>query len=819
MKRLLFVSAGLFVAACNNSAGLAVTDEPAGANCPSGGVKIESGGTTRYVCNGASGDNGSNGAASLVKQTPLAIGDAQCPAGGVRVDTGLDDGGDGGVPNDGALQPAEVSSTTFVCANDSSAKVGSMQVPPGAAGTAIVDVSGGRGDAGVGGQGGLIELHINRGTNGGHLKTFKTGHVDATFTAPAALPGDFGAVPANVTSDTTVVEYATTAPGASVDAGTLFISGSRLYLASGTAAPGTMATGLSVAAGVTLTLPSRPSNVYTPVELARSCRNAGTLALASAPGTAGHFALQCGDFEGLAGSRVDASGQSGDAGDAGIAGSAFTITASGTLRNRGALVATGGAGNPAGLGGTISLSSTTSTLFNAGPISVGGGAGLGTAQGGAGGWIALNAGLELLNSGALDASGSAGRSGGSGGQVQLSATSFVGGLRNTGALTANGAPGAPGCPLGPPCAGGGGGQVRLTTAQGALVNDATLSAKGGSSSGGSGGPGGLVYLEEEAHHSTRFGDSLVPCQSVLVSGSIDVSGGAGASGGAGGTVSVLLAWNTVANGAELQLLGYAAFLARGGDGSQGGGGGGSIDVAQWPGELVDYWAEFGGTPLPAGATLNTVDLSASGGSCPLGQADLSGGPGGPGGQVRLRTQRDSFFSNAPWELLVNAGAIDASGGAGDTAGSGGNISLYGRTGASSTGALTVNGGAGDASGGAGGSVVVASDDGAVSNSGATQLKGGAASGFGVAGAGGSFGLQGVQSTLASTVDASGGASDTTRGTGGRGGTIDCSALAGPTTVSVAAPAGLSVAGGAAATRGAPGFVVIDGVQVTSAWTH
>ena len=42
-------------------ASASVTPEPAGENCANGGVKIESGGNTEYVCNGASGASGSNG--------------------------------------------------------------------------------------------------------------------------------------------------------------------------------------------------------------------------------------------------------------------------------------------------------------------------------------------------------------------------------------------------------------------------------------------------------------------------------------------------------------------------------------------------------------------------------------------------------------------------------------------------------------------------------------------------------------------------------------------------------------------------------------
>jgi hypothetical protein len=87
--------------------------EPAGANCPDGGVRIESGldlngdgileanevTETNYVCSGV---------ASLVNVVPEPAG-ANCSAGGQAIKTGLDANGDG------ILQPGEVQKTSYVC--------------------------------------------------------------------------------------------------------------------------------------------------------------------------------------------------------------------------------------------------------------------------------------------------------------------------------------------------------------------------------------------------------------------------------------------------------------------------------------------------------------------------------------------------------------------------------------------------------------------------------------------------------------------------------------------------------------------------------
>jgi OmcA/MtrC family decaheme c-type cytochrome len=97
---------------------LAVTTaEPAGANCPSGGTRIDVGldananGTldaseitsTSYVCNGS-------GQSSLVKTGDEPVG-ANCPFGGTKIETGLD------ANNNGVLDTTEVNAaaTAYVC--------------------------------------------------------------------------------------------------------------------------------------------------------------------------------------------------------------------------------------------------------------------------------------------------------------------------------------------------------------------------------------------------------------------------------------------------------------------------------------------------------------------------------------------------------------------------------------------------------------------------------------------------------------------------------------------------------------------------------
>lgn len=93
--------------------------EPAGAQCPAGGVKLSMGTdadgnglldatevtATRYLCNGT---DGSAGRASLSAVAAEPAG-ANCAAGGSRVTSGLDTNGNG------ALDAAEVTATAYAC--------------------------------------------------------------------------------------------------------------------------------------------------------------------------------------------------------------------------------------------------------------------------------------------------------------------------------------------------------------------------------------------------------------------------------------------------------------------------------------------------------------------------------------------------------------------------------------------------------------------------------------------------------------------------------------------------------------------------------
>lgn len=118
------VSATSYV--CHGASGLnsltRISNEAAGANCATGGKRIDSGLDTNgdgtldaaeisasaYVCNGATGATGASGRNSLVDVLTEAAG-ANCATGGKRINSGVDTNGNG------TLDSGEVTASSYVC--------------------------------------------------------------------------------------------------------------------------------------------------------------------------------------------------------------------------------------------------------------------------------------------------------------------------------------------------------------------------------------------------------------------------------------------------------------------------------------------------------------------------------------------------------------------------------------------------------------------------------------------------------------------------------------------------------------------------------
>ena len=111
--------------------------ENPGVNCADGGLVVhtgldngEAGGirydgvlqvgerdTTDYICNGAVGPIGPAGFNSLINPVAEAPG-ANCSSGGVRLDVGLDNGDGGGTANNAILEAGEIDQTSYACDGD-----------------------------------------------------------------------------------------------------------------------------------------------------------------------------------------------------------------------------------------------------------------------------------------------------------------------------------------------------------------------------------------------------------------------------------------------------------------------------------------------------------------------------------------------------------------------------------------------------------------------------------------------------------------------------------------------------------------------------
>jgi hypothetical protein len=144
---------------------VATSAEAAGTNCSAGGVKISSGtdsngdglleageaSSIQYVCNGVAASDGSAGLNSIAKTLALSAGDGHCPAGGNQIQLGLD------ANRNGLLDPAEVTSTAYVC--DGTTGITGATGATGTAGTAgATGAAGANGGQGVAGSNSVIHI-------------------------------------------------------------------------------------------------------------------------------------------------------------------------------------------------------------------------------------------------------------------------------------------------------------------------------------------------------------------------------------------------------------------------------------------------------------------------------------------------------------------------------------------------------------------------------------------------------------------------------------------------------------------------------------
>ena len=777
MKKRWFVVPYILLAACSSSSGpnetLTSVGDASSTACPNGGVTITSGvdnnnngvldssevTTTKNICDGATPV-----ASSLVTTTSLPNGDPNCANGGTEIDTGLDNGAGGGTAGDGILQAGEVTNRQYVCNGGGIPLfIGSTTPPASPTGQFTIDTSGGdaQGSNSTAGPAGNINLFMEHGTLGGALKVFATGSADASFTIPTiAFYGGTNSV--EVKMDTPVPVYAT--PDGVADNDTIFelIGDSNLYLNTG--GTPTIVTGLDIDAGVTVTFSSN-NDGETQLEFSNDLRNAGNIFTSlEEGGGADSLTITLNSYFGSVGSTIDTSGADGSSTVGGGRAGAIQFNFSGTIVNQGDLTATGGAGSFGGNGGPVTWAPANSAaVFNTGTIDTHGGDGTGSSAGPAGD-IDLEATYgDVNNAGKLFAFGGSGRSGGTGGAITLETR--VGAVRNSGDLDYSGG----GC-TGSNCQAADARAITLSSNGGGdVINAATLTANGGSTAdntGTQGGSGGSVSITACDCKSNYRGGSGLRAGSINVSGTISTTGGTGRNGGGGGKLNIDLNVASSAHGQELILFGYTQITANGGSAMSTGAtaqDGGQITFSQ---NDTAYSPEEDEGVGPAGAVINYANVTALGGD---------GAAPGSAGNISFSTEpydfRDSF------EVALNFGAIDVSGGSAseNDASRGGNVDLFGVSGAANNGAVTATGGVSTNEGGDcgnGGNISIYASTGPATNTGIIHASGASntvAGSFG--GNGGTVDIAGSLASNTAAITCEGGDGGT-GGNGGGGGEIE-----------------------------------------------
>lgn len=525
----------------------------------------------------------------------------------------------------------------------------------------------------------------------------------------------------------------------------------------------TIATGLLVAPGVTLTITTNSPNV--------GLRNAVTLAFAHGIWIQGTLTV--------------AKGDASTPGDAASNNSAsLTLSCENLLTDPGATIVTDGATGSAaapsgGNGGGIRFDSG-SNVINQATISARGGAGFtSSGNGGRGGLVMIDSGTFLYSTGDITTSGGTGTAatalGGQGGSIILSGSTLIlpvpdnsesAGCYVSGALTARGGDGGGGGGAGPSdpnpllpafkagvalmCGGTSsvlGGQGIFNVTIDASGGNATVSGNGGagavpgsiasgsgillSSSGGTlqvagsanlrggagkgsgnGGAGGSAVIQQQ-YGAGASGTGSPPdvTGGMAVAFDVDSSGGPGTVGGVAGDIHVdqPLTW-VPAGQNPCVLAGYASIDSSGGDGTSLGGNAGSISIANTvENDLYNNYVN--------GGIQNAVPLIALGGAA-------SAGFGGNGSTVSIKT--DLWPNGSTNEhSVVNSAPITIGGGTGTTGGGGaGLLTLYDHFSVTNSGAIVVNGGNGTAGSGASGGSASLQSDIQVSNSGAISCNGG-----------------------------------------------------------------------------------------------
>jgi hypothetical protein len=558
----------------------------------------------------------------------------------------------------------------------------------GASGIFTINTSGADGgpDGGSGGDGGYVDIQMYYGSIG-PFQVLANGAADASFT-PTAFTPNLGDNPLAITADTTItVEVAEPAAGTPY----LILNSPILRISDGnlTLSDETPVTGISVAAGATLTL-ALNYTTYAWVTLSNDIDNDGTITTDDNGALRGNLRLDLASYYGN--STIDTSGTlDGQSGGYVEIYPSYSFFNNGSINTSGADSTAGAAGD----GGYVQIYANNYGIENTGNITTDGGAGSGVGTtGGSAGYLDWQAELSLYNSGNLSCRGGGSVDGGGGGSwiYLLAGNSSPGNLHNSGDLDTSGGDATSGD-------GGSGSSIDLYAYGGDIINSGNLTTKGGDTTDpdSNGGDGDYIYIE--VYYQSSFSgvpNDDTPPGDVLFSGNVDASGGsavtdAGAtgSGGSGGNFEIYADYEYYPLGQQIALLGYSDIDTSGGDGNDGGTGG-----------YVDLFCDYGndwrtGLDTASCSITNEVDINATGGSVVAAATNIPA-DGGNGGYVEMETDYDWGVFYPDIDKVTNSGNIDTSGGesleSNLGAGYAGYVWIWGYNGVTNNGNITAGGG-------------------------------------------------------------------------------------------------------------------------------
>jgi hypothetical protein len=639
-----------------------------------------------------------------------------------------------------------------------------------------INLKGGTGSTGAGGNAGDFDCRNYRGTD---LKILKSGTVNSNLSVPIFKPY-LGDNPLVVTSNTTL------GVGSGLTAGSTTVTNT-----SGTV------TGIWVHPGVTLTIQPNFDTNGSPgtleevrFQVDEGIYVEGTIKIAlrdGSPDTADLRITSSGAIVVTATGKIDLSGAN-NPGGTGADGGTWFPSYPDALYNAGTITTKGGDGRDGGRGGAINIRTSYGAFVNTGTILAdGGSASVGTGGDGGGMSLYSNDYSYLCNHGLISSRGGDGPTGGgSGGQLYLYTSNGAffgtGTLRNPGGNATSAGDGGD----------GGGiyayiyGQIRLT---------GTLDSHGGNGAGGGdGGDAGYIDLYSNIVYSYAYSESYAG--GIWLGADVDSSGGNGANGGDGWELNVYQDYTGVsAAGQEpVVLVGYSNIQAQGGNGATTGGNGGYFYAEVDYDDDEDYYDNS-----HAGSVENQAAFDGRGGNGGT-------GAGGYAGSFEMYT---TYYVIPPYDFGArNSGDVNLSGGNGTTGGDAGYVEIYGKYYATNTGNFTMVGGNGTTgNGGDASSFYLYCDGGTTLNTGTLTSRGGG-SPSGTAMDGGYIWLAGSRVVNSGSIASNGG--NSTSGTAGNGGDIELFSQDYPTQTSLSS---LNVNPGTGPGSPNKGTILIDGIQV------